>query len=117
MELQKLSGTTDAIIKIGAIVAGICAIAGGYSFILSNIWIPAVNIKSIDYLNGTATVTYKNIIWQQVTLSIYGNETFILDGSWGIRFGTTIMPEGRTSYDTLELIKNAMVYTVIQKRS
>jgi len=117
MELAKFSKATDIIIKVGAVVAGICAIGAGYSFFLNNIWIPSINIQNVDYDKGTATMTYKNAIWQKVTLGIYGSDTFILDGSWGIKFGTTIKPEGGTSYDSIDLVKNNMVYTTVQKRS
>lgn len=113
MELNKLSGATSTIIKIAAIVAAISAIAGGYSFYLNNIWIPNVNVNSIDYEKAIADITYKNVIGQTNHVTVYGNATFILDGLWGIRFGTT-NTTGGTIYDRLELTKSEMVYQYLK---
>jgi hypothetical protein len=113
MELPKFTNTTNTIIKIAAIVGAISAIAGGYSFYLNNIWIPNVNVNSVDYDKGISDITYKNVIGQTNHVTIYGNATFILDGQWGIRFGTTNTTNG-TVYDRLELTKSAMVYQYLK---
>ena len=114
MELPKFSNTTNTIIKIAAVVGAISAIAGGYSFYLNNIWIPKVKINSVDYEKGIADISYKNILGQTNNVTIYGNATFILDGQWGIGFGTTTTKDG-TDYDRLLLIKNGMTYNYINK--
>ena len=115
MEIAKLSNATNTIIKIAAVVAAISAIAGGYSFYLNNIWIPTVKVNDVDYEKGIANITYKNVIGQTNNVTIYGNATFILDGQWGIRFGTTTTDKG-TDYDRLEITKVGMVYNYLNKQ-
>jgi len=114
MELTRLrlSKTTDTIIKIGAVVAAISAIAGGYSFYLSNIWIPTVKPTNIDYAKGSATITYKNVFGKTITANIYGDATFIVGGNWGVRLGTT-NNGGSSKYDRIELTKGGMVWDYI----
>ena len=98
MELPQFSKTTNTIIKIAAVVGAISAIAGGYSFYLNNIWIPKVAIDNVDYEKGIAAITYKNLVGQTNHVTIYGNATFILDGQWGIGFGTTNTKDGRIRF-------------------
>ena len=114
MEINKLSNATNTIIKIAAVVAAISAIAGGYSFYLNNIWIPSVKVNDVDYEKGIANITYKNILGKTNNVTIYGNAIFILEGQWGIGFGTTTTKDG-TDYDRLILVKNGMTYNYLNK--
>jgi hypothetical protein len=115
MEFNKLSNASNNLIKIAAVVAAISAIAGGYSFYLNNIWIPSVKINSVDYAKGIANISYKNVIGRTQNVIIYGDTTFILQGQWGIAFGTTITEKG-SEYDRLEILKNGMVYNYVIKK-
>jgi hypothetical protein len=110
MEFQKLSNLSNNLIKVAAIIAAISAIAGGYSFYLNQVYIPNVKVNKVDYETGIATITYKNVLGKEIQVTIYGNATFILQGQWGIQFGTTTTKNG-TDYDRLNLTKNGMVYS------
>jgi len=104
------SKSTDTLIKIAAVVGALTVIAGGYSFYLNNIWRPKVEILSVDFLKGEATVKVKNS-----TFLIYGDSTFLINamGDWGIRFGSS--RSNKDDYDRLELTKKGMVVEYLKE--
>lgn len=110
MEFQNLqvSKTADTLIKIGSVALAIVAIAGLRSFYINNLYVPKVTVKSTDYNNGKAVVVYKNN-----EISLIGDATYLISGSWGVRFGSTSV-DGDTNYDRIELLKSGMVYDYLQ---
>jgi hypothetical protein len=104
-----LSKTSDALIKIAAIIGAITVIGGAYTYYLNNIWKPNVTVDSVDFDKGIARVRVGNKI-----LDIYGDATFLINnyGDWGIRFGTSRITN---KYDRLELVKKMMVAEYLKK--
>lgn len=104
-----VSKTSDVIIKIAAIVGAVTVIGGAYSYYLNNIWKPKVQIDSVDFEKGLASVRVGNTEY-----TIFGDATFLINnfGEWGIRFGTS---KTRPGYDRLELTKRMMVVEYLKR--
>jgi hypothetical protein len=103
-----LSKGTEILIKVAAVVGGLTAIAGGYAYYLNNIWVPKVEVVSVDFDNAKAEV-----LVGKRRIFIYGDATFSVTkiGDWGIRFGSS---KGINKYDRLELVKRLLVVQYIK---
>lgn len=108
---QLIENQTNRLIRIAAVVGGIVAIAGGYTWYINNFWKPKVVVKSIDYDKGTATI---NLNGSDVT--VLGDNAFSAGGNWAVRLGSNRI-NGNVVYDRLELTKfgNVVEYIVEKK--
>ena len=114
MEIQqKISNASNNIIKAAAFVGAAIAIASGYTFLLNYVWKPKVSVSSSDLVNGTAKISYKNILGRTTNLDISGDDIFILDGGWGVKLGRGIDNNGKESFTKIFLVKNGMVYETV----
>jgi hypothetical protein len=102
---------TNRLIKIAAVVGGMVAIAGGYTWYLNYIWKPKVVVKSIDYSKGTAS-----LILNGNEVTVLGDNAFSAGGNWAVRLGSNRI-NGNVVYDRLELTKfgNVVEYIVEKK--
>jgi len=105
---------TETLLKIGAVVAGITAIAGGYSFYLNNFWKPKVEVLLVDFPQGIAKVKIGNV--GNKIIDIYGDAAFSVSGNadWAIKFGTSYV-DNKPIYDRLELVKKMVVVEYLKK--
>jgi small basic protein len=106
----KLSKTTTVLIQIGAVLAAISAMAGGYIFYLNYVWKPKLVVDSVDFEQGVAELSLGN----KVKVDLFGDAIFALGGDWGVRFGTNTI-NGNLVYDRIELLRNGMVYEYLSK--
>lgn len=105
----KLSKTNDFIIKAAAIIGAITIIAGGYTWYLNNIWKPHIEVLSVDFENGIAQLKHgKDII------DLDGDAIYLIDADWGVGFGS-IVENGQSRYDRLELLKKGMVVEYLKR--
>lgn len=107
--LKKISQGTKTLVRVASIIGAITIIAGGYSFYLNNIWKPDVEVTFVDYINGVAYFKFRGR-----TYMLEGDSTILLDGDWGVRFGTK-MEGGKTIYKGIELVKKSMVYELVKR--
>ena len=113
MEIENIklhfSKTTNVLIQIGAVLAAISAIAGGYVFYLNYVWKPKLVVKSVDFEKGIAVLTFGT-----KSVDLFGDAIFSLGGDWGVRFGTNSI-NGNTIYDRIELLRKGMVCEYLSK--
>jgi hypothetical protein len=109
---QLIETQTNRLIRIAAVVGGIVAIAGGYTWYINYIWKPKVVVKNIDYDKGTALI---NLNGSDVT--VLGDNGFSAGGNWAVRLGSNRV-DGKIFYDRLELTKfgNVVEYIVEKKK-
>lgn len=107
--LRSISKTTKTLVRIAGIVGAVTVIGGGYSFYLNNFWKPNVIVTLVNFQTGYAEFTFRG---KKVILD--GDATYLLDGDWGIRFGTKMLND-KTVYTSLELVKSGMVYEYITR--
>ena len=105
----KISNTSNQIIKIAGIVGAFTIIAGGYTWYLNNIWKPKIEVVSVDFVNGVASLKHKNDM-----ILLDGDAVYWINADWGIRFGTT-RSNGETIYNRIELLKKGMVVEYINR--
>lgn len=105
---------TETLLKAAAVVAGITAIAGGYSFYLNNFWKPKVEVLSVDFPQGIAKVKIGNV--GNKVIDIYGDAAFSVSNNadWAIKFGTSYV-DNKPIYDRLELVKKMVVVEYLKK--
>ena len=109
--LEKYNSHVKLLSTIAIIVTSAIAIAGGYAWYRSNIWEPTITVTSVDFTNAIAQLVING---RDVTL--YGSDIMAAGGTWGVGFGTTTIGNG-TQYDTIQLIKNGMVYDVLNNKT
>jgi hypothetical protein len=109
---ELLESQTNRLIRIAAVIGGIIAIAGGYTWYINNFWKPKVVVKDIDYDKGTASI---NLNGNEVT--VLGDNPFSAGGNWAVRLGSNRV-DGKLVYDRLELTKfgNVVEYIVEKKK-
>ena len=106
----RFSKTSDVIIKVAAVVGAITALAGGYTFYLNYLWKPKVQVLEIDFSKGSAKIQLGGSPFSYgKVLQIDGETIYQLGGDWGIRFGS-VLQDGITKYNRLELVRRNMVY-------
>ena len=108
----QLSKTTDIFLKTAAVIAGITALAGGYAFVLNYVWIPKVEVVSVDYTNGTATIKLGTLFTKMIDIT--GDTIYQLSGDWGVRFGS-IVQDNKIIYNRIELVRKGMVTQYLSK--
>ena len=101
----KLSKGNATLLKVAAVVGAITVIAGGYTFYLNTIWKPTVDVLSVDFEKGIASLQVGT-----KKVEIYGDALFQIGGDWGIKFG-----KNKDKYDSLQLTKKGMVVEYIKR--
>ena len=110
----KLSRTSDIFLKTAAIIAGVTALAGGYAFFLNYVWKPKVVVENADFVNGKATLKIGTIFIK--VIDITGDTIYQIAGDWGVRFGTSIQPNGQRYFDRIEVLKRNLVHKVLKNK-
>lgn len=94
---------------IGIIAVSTISIIQAIQFIQSNFWKPTITVKNVDFEKAIAQLTVNGN-----DQTLYGNTIMNASGDWGVQFGTTGAED--QTYSTLELIKNGMVYKILQTK-
>ncbi len=100
----KKYGQINLLSTIATIAIAIVGIGAGYVYIKSVIK-PSVTVKEIDYDLGVA-----KLIVAGKEKMLYGFSTISAGGEWGIRFGNSGVDGDHDNFDTLQLVKNQIVY-------
>jgi hypothetical protein len=95
----KITKGTKTLVRVAAFVGAITVIAGGYTFYLNNIWKPDVKVLLVDFTKG-----YAEILFEGKKLILEGDAIVLLDGDWGIKFGT-VLEENESIYKSIILTK------------
>ena len=115
-QIDKLLNRFQSHLKLFAALTTIalCVIAVGnvWTFYENYIYVPTVSVVSFDFENIVAQILINN----KTTCTLYGNDLLYVGGAWGIRFGTTGLASAG-QYDTIELVKNGMVYNILQYKN
>lgn len=98
-------------LKIAGISTAILGIFAAYSFYKNNVWQPSVVVKSIDYKKGIAELTING-----KPFILVGDSVYLIGFDWGIRFGSSYLPQsGKRYFDRIEILKRNMVHKIITK--
>lgn len=108
----KLNRGTDVLIKAAAIAAAIVSLGAAYTFFLSYIYKPKVEVLEVDFTVGKARIRILGTFPQ--IIEIDGETTYGIAGDWGVRFGS-ITIDGLTKYNRLELVRKNMVVEYLNK--
>ena len=108
---SKLSKANSTFLKIAAISTGVVAVFGLYTFYKNNIWSPKITIDSIDYNKGIA---YLKINGKPFVLR--GESSYLIAYDWGVRFGTSIQPNGQRYFDRIEILKRGLVDKILRNK-
>lgn len=107
-----LSTGTDVLLKAAAIAAAIVSLGAGYTFFMSNIYKPNVEVLEVDFGIGKARVKITGITTQ--IIEIDGETTYQIIGDWGIRLASSIIG-GESKYNRIELVRKNMVVEYLNK--
>jgi hypothetical protein len=110
---DKLSKGADVLIKTAAIAAAVTALGAGYVFVLNFVYKPSVEVLEVDFIKGTARIKVKGLFSKIITID--GDTIYGIIGDWGIRFGTLVV-EGKTTYNRIELVRKQMVVEYLNKK-
>ena len=108
---QNLSKANSTFLKIAAISTGIVAVFGLYSFYKNNLWSPTIKVDSIDYKKGIAYLTING-----KPFVLRGESSYLIAYDWGVRFGTSIQPNGQRYFDRIEVLKRNLVHKVLKNK-
>jgi len=109
-----LSKGTEVLIKAAGIAAAVVSIGAAYFFFLSYIYKPKIEVISVDYGIGKATIKILGIFPRIIQLE--GDTVYQVTGDWGIKIGTTLVADtGNPKYDKIELIRKSMVVEYLKK--
>ena len=108
----KLSRGTDVLIKAAAIGAAIVSLGAAYTFFLSYIYKPKVEVVDVDFGVGKARIRVLGIYPQIIEIS--GETIYAIAGDWGVRIGS-VNVAGTTKYNRLELVRKNMVVEYLNK--
>jgi hypothetical protein len=108
---SKLSKANSTFLKIAAISTGVVAVFGLYTFYKNNIWSPKITIDSIDYSKGIAYLTING-----KPFVLRGESSYLIAYDWGVRFGTSIQPNGQRYFDRIEILKRGLVDKILRNK-
>lgn len=106
--LEKAIDKKGILAKIATVSVTIIAIVNLVNFYKNNIQKPKVEVVNTDYIKGVA-----NLIINGREFVLRGDSSYLIEGDWGIRFGTTFDKTANTNYNRIELLKRGMVYKII----
>jgi hypothetical protein len=107
-----VSKGTDLLLKGAAIAAAIVSLGAAYSFFMSYLYKPKVEVVEVDYAVGKARIKILGIATQ--IIEIDGETVYQIIGDWGIRLGSTVLG-GQTKYNRIELVRKNMVVDYLNK--
>jgi len=105
----KITKGTRTLVRIAAVVGAITVIAGGYTFYLNNIWKPNVKVLLVDFTKG-----YAELLFEGKKLILEGDAIVLLDGDWGIKFGT-VLENNQLIYKSIILTKKGMLVDILKR--
>jgi hypothetical protein len=105
----KITKGTKTLVRVAAVVGAITVIAGGYTFYLNNIWKPDVKVLLVDFTKG-----YAEILFEGKKLILEGDVVVLLDGDWGIKFGT-VLENNQLIYKSIILTKKGMLVDILKR--
>jgi len=108
----KLNRGTDVLIKAAAIGAAIVSLGAAYTFFLSYVYKPKVEVVEADFSLGKARIRIVGIFPQ--IIEITGETIYSIVGDWGIRLGS-VSVDGVTKYNRVELVRKNMVVQYLYK--
>jgi len=108
---QNFSKANSTFLKVAAISTGIVAVFGLYTFYKNNLWSPTVKVDSIDYNKGIAYLTING-----KPFVLRGESSYLIAYDWGIRFGTSIQPNGQRYFDRIEILKRGLVDKILRNK-
>jgi len=106
--LEKAIDKKGILAKIATLSVAIIAIVNVVNFYKNNISKPRVEVMDKDFEKGVA-----NLKINGKDFVLRGDSSYLIDGDWGIRFGTTFNKTSNTNYNRIELLKRGMVYKII----
>jgi hypothetical protein len=106
-----LSKANSVFLKIAAISTGIVAVFGLYSFYKNNVWSPEIKVDSVDYDKGVANLTING-----KPFVLRGESSYLIAYDWGIKFGTSIQPNGQRFFDRIEILKRGLVHKILRNK-
>jgi len=106
--LDKVTDKKGILAKIATISVTMIAIVNLVTFYKNNIQKPKVEVIDTDYTKGIA-----NLKINGRDFILRGDSSYLIEGDWGIRFGTTFDKKASTNYNRIELLKRGMVYKII----
>jgi hypothetical protein len=108
---QNFSKANSTFLKVAAISTGIVAVFGLYTFYKNNLWSPTIKVDSIDYNKGIAYLTING-----KPFVLRGESSYLIAYDWGVRFGTSIQPNGKRYFDRIEVLKRNLVHKVLKSK-
>lgn len=106
--LDTATSKSSLLTKIATLSLTIIAIANVVAFYKNNIQKPDVTLVDVDYEKGVA-----NLKINERDFVLRGDSAYLINGDWGIRFGTTFNKANNSNYNRIELLKKGMVYKII----
>jgi hypothetical protein len=107
-----VSKGTDVLLKGAAIAAAIVSLGAAYSFFMSYVYKPKLEVLSVDFGIGKARISVLGIFPQ--IIEIDGDTTYQIVGDWGVRLASTLI-EGTSKYNRIELVRKNMVVEYLNK--
>ena len=109
--LNKYDVHIKTLTTIAIIFTGILSASAVYALYKSSIWKPTVVVNDVDFTSAVAHLTVNG-----KAEMLYGNDVLNAGGGiWGVRFGTT--GTSSNSYNTIEVVKNDMVFEILKIKS
>jgi hypothetical protein len=108
----KLNKGTNVLIKVAAIGAAVISLGAAYSFFLSYIYKPKIEVAEVDFTLGKARIRVLGLFPN--VFEINGETIHFIAGEWGVRFGS-INIGGTIKYNRIELVRNNMVVQYLYK--
>lgn len=106
--LESLNKQFDKLNKLAAVLTTIGVIGGAWYYYRTVLWMPVLNVVSVDWDKGIAQVR----VGTTKVYTLYKNQTLAIGGDFGIRFSG----DTDDSISRIELYKNFLTYKVIAKK-
>jgi hypothetical protein len=110
--LDKLSRKDSILIELATVGVALIGIVNLYAAYNNYIWKPTVVVNDVDYENAIAHLTING-----KPFVLNGDGIYHIKFEWGISFGTTRQKSGVQNYDRIQLLKNRMVQTIVDKKN
>jgi hypothetical protein len=107
-----LSKGTNVLIKAAAIAAAIVSLGAGYTFFLSYVYKPKVEVLDVDFTLGKARLKILGAFPKIVEID--GETIYGIAADWGVRLGS-VNVAGQTRYNRIELVRKNMVVEYLNK--
>jgi hypothetical protein len=108
----KFDKGTSVLIKTAAIGAAIISLGAVYTFFLSYVYKPKIEVLEVDFSVGKALIRVFGLFSQ--IIEINGETTYSIAGDWGVRLGSVNIG-GTTKYNRVELVRRNMVVEYLYK--